>query len=68
MIRRVRLGSFKRFRDQSFELHDSIVLAGPNNSGKSTLLRPSRPGNSVSITGSRSARVEAGVSNGRGWR
>ena len=39
MIRRVRLGSFKRFRDQSFELHDSIVLAGPNNAGKSTLLQ-----------------------------
>ena len=39
MIRRVRLGSFKRFRDQSFELHDSVVLAGPNNAGKSTLLQ-----------------------------
>ncbi len=39
MIRRVRLGSFKRFRDQSFELDDSVVLAGPNNSGKSTLLQ-----------------------------
>ena len=38
MIRRVRLGSFKRFRDQSFELGDSVVLAGPN-AGKSTLLR-----------------------------
>ena len=39
MIRRVRLGSFKCFRDQSFELDDSIVLAGPNNAGKSTLLQ-----------------------------
>ena len=39
MIRSVRLGSFKRFRDQAFELHDSIVLAGPNNAGKSTLLQ-----------------------------
>ena len=39
MIRRVRLGSFKRFRKQSFELDDSIVLAGPNNAGKSTLLQ-----------------------------
>ena len=39
MIRRVRLGSFKRFRDQSFELDGSVVLAGPNNSGKSTLLQ-----------------------------
>ncbi|MCY3809888.1 MAG: AAA family ATPase [Gemmatimonadetes bacterium] len=39
MIRQVRLGSFKRFRDQSFELADSVVLAGPNNAGKSTLLQ-----------------------------
>lgn len=39
MIHRVRLGSFKRFRDQSFELDDAVVLAGPNNSGKSTLLQ-----------------------------
>lgn len=39
MIRRVRLGSFKRFQHQSFELDDSIVLAGPNNAGKSTLLQ-----------------------------
>ena len=39
MIHRVRLGSFKRFRDQSFELADSVVLAGPNNAGKSTLLQ-----------------------------
>ena len=39
MIRNVRLGSFKRFRDQSFELGDSVVLAGPNNAGKSTLLQ-----------------------------
>lgn len=39
MIRNVRLGSFKRFRDQSFELDDSVVLAGPNNAGKSTLLQ-----------------------------
>ena len=39
MIRRVQLTNFKRFRDQSFELDDSVVLAGPNNSGKSTLMQ-----------------------------
>ena len=39
MIRRVRLANFKRFRDQTFELDDTTVLAGPNNSGKSTLLQ-----------------------------
>ena len=35
MIRRVRLGSFKRFGDQTFELDEATVLVGPNNSGKS---------------------------------
>lgn len=39
MIRRLTLKNFKRFREQSFELADSIVLAGPNNAGKSTLLQ-----------------------------
>ncbi|MDO8630057.1 MAG: AAA family ATPase [Phycisphaerales bacterium] len=39
MIRRVSLDNFKRFERQNFELPDSIVLAGPNNSGKSTLLQ-----------------------------
>lgn len=39
MIRRVRLANFKRFRDRSFDLDDSVVLAGPNNSGKSTLMQ-----------------------------
>lgn len=39
MIRRVTLKYFKRFESQSFDLSDSIVLAGPNNSGKSTLLQ-----------------------------
>lgn len=39
MIRRVTLGYFKRFKSQSFELADSVVLAGPNNSGKTTLLQ-----------------------------
>lgn len=39
MIRRVRLANFKRFRDQTFELDAATVLAGPNNSGKSTLMQ-----------------------------
>lgn len=39
MIRRVTITNFKRFREQTFELADSVVLAGPNNAGKSTLLQ-----------------------------
>ena len=39
MIRRVTIKNFKRFREQTFDLADSIVLAGPNNAGKSTLLQ-----------------------------
>lgn len=39
MIRRVTVRNFKRFQEQQFDLADSIVLAGPNNAGKSTLLQ-----------------------------
>jgi energy-coupling factor transporter ATP-binding protein EcfA2 len=39
MITRVRLEHFKRFGMETFELGDDIVLAGPNNSGKTTLLQ-----------------------------
>ncbi len=39
MIRRVTIRNFKRFREQTFELADAVVLAGPNNAGKSTLLQ-----------------------------
>lgn len=39
MIRRVTIRNFKRFLEQEFDLEDSVVLAGPNNSGKSTLLQ-----------------------------
>ncbi|MDE0099923.1 MAG: AAA family ATPase [Truepera sp.] len=39
MIRRVTIRNFKRFREHKFELADSVVLAGPNNAGKSTLLQ-----------------------------
>jgi len=39
MITRVRVEFFKRFKATSFELGDDIVFAGPNNSGKTTLLQ-----------------------------
>ena len=39
MIHRVTIRHFKRFRDQAFDLAESVVLAGPNNAGKSTLLQ-----------------------------
>ena len=39
MISRLTLRNFKRFREHTFELADSVVLAGPNNAGKSTLLQ-----------------------------
>jgi len=39
VITEVVIENFKRFRRQSFSLEDSIVLAGPNNTGKSTLLQ-----------------------------
>ncbi len=39
MIQTVSLKYFKKFQEQTFDLDDRIVLAGPNNSGKSTLLQ-----------------------------
>lgn len=39
MISRVRVRYFKRFEDETFALSEHIVLAGPNNSGKTTLLQ-----------------------------
>lgn len=39
MIRRVTVDNFKRFGSQEFDLSESVVLAGPNNAGKSTLLQ-----------------------------
>lgn len=39
MITAVQVEYFKRFECQRFELSDHIVLAGPNNSGKTTLLQ-----------------------------
>ncbi|MCX7016765.1 MAG: AAA family ATPase, partial [Candidatus Sumerlaeota bacterium] len=39
MITKIRLECFKRFANETFTLDDDIVLAGPNNSGKTTLLQ-----------------------------
>ena len=39
MIKSLTIRNFKRFTEQVFHLHDSVVLAGPNNSGKTTLLQ-----------------------------
>ena len=39
MIRRVTIRRFKRFEEEVFPLSDRVVLAGANNSGKSTLLQ-----------------------------
>lgn len=39
MIRQVSLRYFKRFEKQDFELAEHVILAGPNNSGKTTLLQ-----------------------------
>ncbi len=39
MIRRVRIRGFKRFDDTEFRLPGHVVLAGPNNTGKTTLLQ-----------------------------
>ena len=39
MISKVVLRNFKRFEDQTFELDSHMVFAGPNNSGKTTVLQ-----------------------------
>ena len=39
MIRTVRIRGFKRFDDVEFRLPGHVVLAGPNNTGKTTLLQ-----------------------------
>ncbi len=39
MITKVVIENFKRFDRQEFDLDETIVLAGPNNNGKSTLLQ-----------------------------
>lgn len=39
MIQRVAVKHFKKFESMTFDLTDNIILAGPNNSGKTTLLQ-----------------------------
>ncbi|MGO8676128.1 MAG: ATP-dependent nuclease [Limisphaerales bacterium] len=39
MITQVKVEFFKRFRSETFNLGDDVVLAGPNNSGKTTILQ-----------------------------
>jgi len=39
VINRVRVRYFKQFEEQAFDLSEHVVLAGPNNSGKTTLLQ-----------------------------
>ncbi|MCC7354431.1 MAG: AAA family ATPase [Anaerolineae bacterium] len=39
MLTRIRIRNFKRFGDVDFELGQSVVLIGPNNSGKTTALQ-----------------------------
>ena len=39
MIREVRIKGFKRFADVTFTLPGHVVVAGPNNTGKTTLLQ-----------------------------
>jgi predicted ATPase len=39
MIKEVKVRYLKMFEDETFNLSDHILLAGPNNSGKSTLLQ-----------------------------
>lgn len=39
MIRQVKLRYFKKFEGETFDLSDHVVLAGANNSGKTTLIQ-----------------------------
>jgi predicted ATPase len=39
MIEQVTLRYFKVFQEETFDISDSIILAGPNNTGKTTLLQ-----------------------------
>jgi predicted ATPase len=62
MIKRLRLVRFKRFEEEVFDLAgQSVILAGPNNSGKTTLLQAV---STWSLALSR-WRLEGGPSGGR---
>ena len=39
MLTRIRIKNFKRFQDVDFDLGQTVVLIGPNNSGKTTALQ-----------------------------
>lgn len=39
MVTKIELKNFKRFKSEIFDLQGNIVLAGPNNSGKTTLIQ-----------------------------
>ena len=39
MITKVKVRHFKRFKKEEFDLSNHVILAGPNNSGKTTLLQ-----------------------------
>jgi len=39
MIKEVTLGRFKRFDGETFDLHGHVILVGPNNTGKTTVLQ-----------------------------
>lgn len=38
-ISKVVLRNFKRFEEETFRLDGNVILTGPNNSGKTTLLQ-----------------------------
>ncbi|MFQ5753228.1 MAG: ATP-dependent endonuclease [bacterium] len=39
LIEKVNIRYFKKFLDEQFDLSDTVILAGPNNSGKTTLIQ-----------------------------